>query len=56
MFNELTARLRDAMPKRLRIARELKRDIATGEDAHRTYQIGTQWGSVDETLQSLRAS
>jgi uncharacterized protein (DUF849 family) len=37
-----------------RIARELNRDIATGDDAHRVYQIGTQWGSADETLQSLR--
>jgi uncharacterized protein (DUF849 family) len=39
--------------KMVRIARELNRDIATGEDAHRIYQIGTQWGSVDETLKHL---
>jgi uncharacterized protein (DUF849 family) len=39
--------------KMVRIARELNRDVATGEDAHRIYQIGTQWGSVDETLKHL---
>jgi uncharacterized protein (DUF849 family) len=38
----------------VRIARELNRDIATGDDAHRIYQIGTQWESVDETLANLR--
>ncbi|MGF6371833.1 uncharacterized protein (DUF849 family) [Paraburkholderia sp. RAU6.4a] len=38
----------------VRIARELNRDIASGEDAHRIYQIGTRWGSVDETLDNLR--
>ncbi|MGF6807377.1 uncharacterized protein (DUF849 family) [Paraburkholderia sp. Clong3] len=38
----------------VRMARELNRDIASGEDAHRIYQIGTQWGSVDETLDKLR--
>jgi hypothetical protein len=39
--------------KTVRIARELNRDIATGEDAHRIYQIGTQWASADETLERL---
>lgn len=39
--------------KMVRIARELHRDIASGEDAHRIYQIGTHWGSTDETLQRL---
>lgn len=39
--------------KMVRIARELNRDIATGEDAHRIYQIGTQWKSTDETLKAL---
>jgi uncharacterized protein (DUF849 family) len=37
----------------VRIARELNRDIATGEDARRIYQIGTQWKSADETLNAL---
>ncbi|CAE6703042.1 3-keto-5-aminohexanoate cleavage enzyme [Paraburkholderia domus] len=37
----------------VRIARELNRDIASGEDAHRIYQIGTHWGSTDETLKNL---
>ena len=37
----------------VRIARELNRDIATGEDAHRIYQIGTQWKSAEETLNAL---
>lgn len=39
--------------KMVRIARELNRDVATGEDAHRIYQIGARWGSVDETLMRL---
>lgn len=39
--------------KMVRIARELNRDIATGEDAHRIYQIGTRWASADETLERL---
>ncbi|KWR88035.1 3-keto-5-aminohexanoate cleavage protein [Cupriavidus sp. IDO] len=39
--------------KMVRIARELNRDIATGEDAHRIYQIGTQWKSTDDTLKAL---
>ncbi|MGF6935513.1 uncharacterized protein (DUF849 family) [Paraburkholderia sp. UCT70] len=38
----------------VRIARELNRDIASGEDARRIYQTGTQWSSVDETLHNLR--
>jgi uncharacterized protein (DUF849 family) len=37
----------------VRIARELNRDIATGEDARRIYQIGTQWKSAEETLNAL---
>ncbi len=39
--------------KMVRIARELNREVATGEDAHRIYQIGTQWKSAGETLQQL---
>lgn len=39
--------------KMVRIARELNRDIASGEDAHRIYQIGTHWNSTDETLKQL---
>jgi uncharacterized protein (DUF849 family) len=39
--------------KMVRIARELNRDIATDEDARRIYQIGTRWGSADETLKRL---
>jgi len=37
----------------VRIARELGRDIATGQDAKRIYQIGTQYKSADETLDKL---
>jgi uncharacterized protein (DUF849 family) len=37
----------------VRIARELGRDIATGQDAKRIYQIGTQYKSADETLAKL---
>lgn len=36
-----------------RISRELYREIATGEDARRIYQIGTQYKTVDETLSRL---
>lgn len=36
-----------------RISRELYREIATGEEARRIYQIGTQYKSVDETLARL---
>ncbi|MGA7779824.1 MAG: 3-keto-5-aminohexanoate cleavage protein [Paraburkholderia sp.] len=39
--------------KMVRIARELNREIATGEDAHRIYQTGTFWKSTDETLSKL---
>ncbi len=39
--------------KMVRIARELNRDVATGDDARRIYQIGTQWNSTDETLKAL---
>ena len=37
----------------VRIARELGRDVATGQDAKRIYQIGTHYKSVDETLERL---
>lgn len=37
----------------VRIARELHRDIATGQDARRIYKIGEQYNSVDETLRKL---
>ncbi|CAG9168933.1 3-keto-5-aminohexanoate cleavage enzyme [Cupriavidus laharis] len=37
----------------VRIARELNREVATGEDAHRIYQTGTFWNSADETLARL---
>jgi uncharacterized protein (DUF849 family) len=36
-----------------RVSRELYREIATGEEARRVYQIGTQYKSVDETLARL---
>ncbi|MGH8784186.1 MAG: 3-keto-5-aminohexanoate cleavage protein [Cupriavidus necator] len=39
--------------KMVRIARELNREVATGEDAHRIYQTGTFWNSADETLARL---
>jgi uncharacterized protein (DUF849 family) len=37
----------------VRIARELYREVATGEQAKAIYQIGTQYGSSDETLAKL---
>lgn len=37
----------------VRIARELGRDIATGKDAKRIYQIGEQYRSADETIAAL---
>jgi len=37
----------------VRIARELGREVATGEDARRIYQIGTHWQSAEETLANL---
>jgi uncharacterized protein (DUF849 family) len=37
----------------VRISRELGRDVATGEEARRIYQIGVQYKSVDETLAKL---
>jgi uncharacterized protein (DUF849 family) len=37
----------------VRIARELYRDVATGEQARELYQIGTQYRSADETLARL---
>jgi uncharacterized protein (DUF849 family) len=36
-----------------RIARELHREVASGEDARRIYQIGTQYRDADETLAAL---
>jgi uncharacterized protein (DUF849 family) len=39
--------------KMVRIARELNREIADGDDAHRIYQTGTYWNSADEALQQL---
>jgi uncharacterized protein (DUF849 family) len=36
-----------------RISRELYREIATGEEARRIYQIGTHYKSADETLARL---
>ncbi|MES2016922.1 MAG: 3-keto-5-aminohexanoate cleavage protein [Pseudomonadota bacterium] len=37
----------------VRIARELNRDIASGDDAHRIYQIGQQYAGADDTLARL---
>jgi uncharacterized protein (DUF849 family) len=37
----------------VRIARELHREVATGEQAKAIYQIGTQYRSADETLARL---
>ena len=37
----------------VRIARELHREVATGEDARRIYQIGTHYATTDETLAAL---
>lgn len=37
----------------VRIARELYRDVATGEQARRLYKIGEHYGSADETLARL---
>jgi uncharacterized protein (DUF849 family) len=37
----------------VRIARELGRDVATGDEAKQVYQIGTYWSSADETLERL---
>jgi hypothetical protein len=36
-----------------RISRELYREVATGEEARRIYQIGTHYKSADETLARL---
>jgi uncharacterized protein (DUF849 family) len=36
-----------------RIARELHREVATGEQARRIYRIGEHYGSADETLARL---
>ena len=37
----------------VRIARELYREVATGEQAKQIYRIGTQYKSADETLAKL---
>ena len=37
----------------VRIARELGREVATGEEARAIYQIGEQYKSADETLAKL---
>ena len=37
----------------VRIARELYREVATGEQAKKIYQIGTQYKSAGETLAKL---
>jgi hypothetical protein len=37
----------------VRIARELYREVANGEQAKAIYQIGTQYKSADETLAKL---
>ena len=37
----------------VRISRELHREVASGEDAHRIYRIGTQYQTADETLAKL---
>ncbi len=37
----------------VRIARELHREVASGDDARRIYQIGTHYRSADETLAAL---
>ncbi|WP_019447659.1 3-keto-5-aminohexanoate cleavage protein [Cupriavidus sp. BIS7] len=37
----------------VRIARELNREVASGDDAHRIYQIGSHWSSTDEALERL---
>ena len=37
----------------VRIARELYREIATGEQARQIYQIGTQYKTADETLAKI---
>ena len=37
----------------VRIANELGRDVASGDDARRIYQIGKWYQSTDETLRML---
>jgi len=37
----------------VRLARELHREVATGEDARRIYQIGRRYATADETLAAL---
>jgi hypothetical protein len=37
----------------VRIAREIGRDVASGEEARRIYKIGTYYNSTDEALAQL---
>ncbi|MES2128572.1 MAG: 3-keto-5-aminohexanoate cleavage protein [Pseudomonadota bacterium] len=37
----------------VRIARELNRDVANGDEAHRIYQVGTFYKDADDTLAKL---
>ena len=37
----------------VRIAREIGRDVATGEEAKRIYKIGTYYKNADEALAQL---
>ncbi len=37
----------------VRIARELGREVASGEEARRIYRISTHWETADETLRNL---
>jgi hypothetical protein len=37
----------------VRIARELGRDVASGDDARRIFKIGTWYHSAEETLANL---
>ncbi len=39
--------------KMVRIARELNREVASGDDAHRIYQTGRFYNSTEETLKEL---
>lgn len=43
----------EMIEKNVRIARELGREIATAEDAHRILKIGTWYNSIEETLFNL---
>ena len=37
----------------MRIAGELRREVATGKEAREIYQLGEYWGSADEALAKL---